>query len=41
VPALVIEVGDSVWWPSRLAKEAARADARERAAPPPEPSAQP
>jgi putative drug exporter of the RND superfamily len=41
VPALVMEVGDNVWWPSRLAKEAARADARERAAPPPEPSAQP
>ena len=39
VPALVMEVGDTVWWPSRLAKEAARADERERPpAPPPQPS---
>jgi RND superfamily putative drug exporter len=39
VPALVIEVGDKVWWPSRLATEAARADERERPpAPPPEPT---
>jgi RND superfamily putative drug exporter len=30
VPALVLEVGDSVWWPSRLAQEAARADEQER-----------
>ena len=26
VPALVMEVGDTVWWPSRLAKEAGRAE---------------
>ena len=39
VPALVMEVGDKVWWPSRLAKEAARADAAERPPPaPPQPS---
>jgi RND superfamily putative drug exporter len=39
VPALVMEVGDKVWWPSRLATEAARADERERPpAPPPEPT---
>ena len=39
VPALGMEVGDKVWWPSRLAREAARADAQERpSAPPPQPS---
>ena len=39
VPALVMEVGDKVWWPSRLAVEAARADEAERPPPaPPQPS---
>jgi len=38
VPALVMEVGDNVWWPSRLAQEAARADERERPPAPPEPT---
>jgi putative drug exporter of the RND superfamily len=40
VPALVLEIGDKVWWPSRLAKEAGRAEERPRA-PEPAPGAGP
>ena len=29
VPALVMEVGDKVWWPSRLSNEARKAPAEE------------
>ncbi|HVH00023.1 MAG TPA: MMPL family transporter [Miltoncostaeaceae bacterium] len=42
VPALVMEIGDHVWWPSRLVRRAARAageaPAQQRPPPPPEPT---
>jgi RND superfamily putative drug exporter len=41
VPALVMEIGDNVWWPSRLAKAARSAGEEERRAPEPAPGAGP
>jgi putative drug exporter of the RND superfamily len=41
VPALVLEIGDNVWWPSRLAKEARRAEEERPRAPEPAPGAGP
>ncbi|HEX2502904.1 MAG TPA: MMPL family transporter [Miltoncostaeaceae bacterium] len=41
VPALVMEVGDNVWWPSRLAKEAGRAEEERPRAPEPAPGTGP